>query len=68
MGFTDVKARAFTSNTLDSRKTIAVNALCHDSCETEYSVPIPGVGLLHARAPALDVVTGKARHLKRRSV
>jgi len=52
--------------------TTTISVLCHDLCEThtatKQSTPINGVSLLHARAPALDVLLGKARHSKRRSV
>lgn len=51
---------------------ITFSVYCHDLCETQtdnkYSMLFKGVGLLYARAPALDVLSGEARHLKRWSV
>lgn len=56
------------SSTLDSHTTITISVLYHELCETQiaakYSIPINGVGLLYARAPTLDVASGKADILK----
>lgn len=52
--------------------TITISVLYCDLCEiqttSKYRTPINGVGLLHARAPSLDVRSGGARHSQRMMV